>query len=378
MIGALLAEGERGVNSLDLLISELHPDVLADIVITNMKHLPKNNPPPFAPVGTFSLPRASDSTNLSQIMAPIDSSLGQQSWVPVSQTPISLSTATCSTFPEMPTSASLPLDSKRDPRRVSKTKLFQVYSLLFVLNVSLTSDSPITNCLLHHDASQDPRRLDPRRTAVAVEVSPPFVAEHNISATQSAILQSDINPSSSSNIDIAVPLMSSSECMPMTYLKMETNSITGESSPGPVVGLLAPKEEGHEEDLNEAIPDRKSDPTIHVPLLSPGKVEPELVPEIPSEVGVTNEIYSPLLETDQLSPPISTAATPEDACEDLPALPPFIELTDEQQRNMGTLAVEQIIDSYKKLKETDSKHTGMALLSRLVAQVGSNLLIFNY
>lgn len=335
MIGALLAEGERGANSLDLLISELHPDVLADIVITNMKHLPKNNPPPFAPVGTFSLPRASDSTNLSQIMAPIDSSLGQQSWVPVSQTPISLSTATCSTFPEMPTSASLPLDSKRDPRR-------------------------------------DPRRLDPRRTAVAVEVSPPFVAEHNISAMQSAMLQSDINPSSSSNIDIAVPLMSSSECMPMTYLKMETNSITGESSPGPVVGLLAPKEEGHEEDLNEAIPDRKSDPTIHVPLLSPGKVEPELVPEIPSEVGVTNEIYSPLLETDQLSPPISTAATPEDACEDLPALPPFIELTDEQQRNMGTLAVEQIIDSYKKLKETDSKHTGMALLSRLVAQIGAD------
>ncbi|WMV27203.1 hypothetical protein MTR67_020588 [Solanum verrucosum] len=335
MIGALLAEGERGAKSLDILISELPPDVLADIVITNMKHLPKNNPPPFAPVGTFSLARASDSTNLSQIMAPIDSSLGQQSWVPGSQTPISLSTATSSSFPEMPTSASLPLDSKRDPRR-------------------------------------DPRRLDPRRTAVAVEVSPPFVAEYNTSAMQSAILLSNINPSSSSNIDIAVPLMSSSECMPMAYLKMETNSITGESSPGPVVSLSAPKEEDHEEDLNEAIPDRKSDPTTHVPLLSPGKVEPESVPEIPSEVGVTNEIYSPLLETDQLSPPISTPATPEDACEDLPALPPFIELTYEQQRNMGALAVEQIIDSYKKLKETDSKHTGMALLSRLVAQIGAD------
>ncbi|XP_049375730.1 uncharacterized protein LOC125840802 [Solanum verrucosum] len=335
MIGALLAEGERGAKSLDILISELPPDVLADIVITNMKHLPKNNPPPFAPVGTFSLARASDSTNLSQIMAPIDSSLGQQSWVPGSQTPISLSTATSSSFPEMPTSASLPLDSKRDPRR-------------------------------------DPRRLDPRRTAVAVEVSPPFVAEYNTSAMQSAILLSNINPSSSSNIDIAVPLMSSSECMPMAYLKMETNSITGESSPGRVVSLSAPKEEDHEEDLNEAIPDRKSDPTTHVPLLSPGKVEPESVPEIPSEVGVTNEIYSLLLETDQLSPPISTPATPEDACEDLPALPPFIELTYEQQRNMGALAVEQIIDSYKKLKETDSKHTGMALLSRLVAQIGAD------
>ncbi|MCD9558829.1 hypothetical protein HAX54_016455 [Datura stramonium] len=333
MIGALLAEGERGANSLEVLISEIPPDLLADVVITNMEHLPKN-PPPLARLGSLPLARASDSTNLSQIMAPIDSSPGQQVWVPGSQTPISLSTATTSSLPEIPTSASLPLDSKRDPRR-------------------------------------DPRRLDPRRTAVAVEVSPPLVAEHNTSATQSAMLQSEINPSSS-NIDIAVPLVSSSECMPTTYSKMETDSTTAEISAGPGASLSAPKEEVHDEDLNEAIPDRKSDAATHVPLSSPGNVEKELVPEIPSKVGVTNEIYSPLLETDQLSPPISTAETPEDACEDLPALPPFIELTHEQQRNMGTLAVEQIIDSYKKLKETDSKHTGMALLSRLVAQIGAD------
>lgn len=123
MIGAFLAEGERGAKPLEMLISTLHPDLLADIVITNMKHLPENSPP-FAPVGSFSLAGASDSTNLSQIMAPIDSSLGQQAWVPGSQTPISLSTATSSSFPEVLTSASLPLDSKRDPRRVSKAKLF--------------------------------------------------------------------------------------------------------------------------------------------------------------------------------------------------------------------------------------------------------------
>ncbi|KAL4558964.1 hypothetical protein LXL04_031090 [Taraxacum kok-saghyz] len=43
MIGALLAEGERGAESLEILISQIHPDLLADIVVTNMKHLP---PPP--------------------------------------------------------------------------------------------------------------------------------------------------------------------------------------------------------------------------------------------------------------------------------------------------------------------------------------------
>ncbi|KAK4353272.1 hypothetical protein RND71_028790 [Anisodus tanguticus] len=306
MIGALLAEGETGAKSLEILISKIPPDLLADIVITNMRHLPKN-PPPLARFGSFSLARESDSTNLSQIMAPIDSSLGQQTWVPGSQTPIPLSTATSSSLSEMPTSASLPLDSKRDPRR-------------------------------------DPRRLDPRRTAVAVEVLPTIVAEHN----------------------------TSSECIPTAYPKMETDSIAAESSLGPGASLSAPKEEVHDEDLNEAIPDYKLDAATYVPLSSPGKVEQESEPEIPSEVGVTNEIYSPSSETDQLSSLISTAATPEDVCEDLPALPPFIELTHEQQRNMGKLAVEQIIDSYKKLEETDNKHTGMVLLSRLVAQIGAD------
>ncbi|XP_016458952.1 uncharacterized protein LOC107782573 isoform X2 [Nicotiana tabacum] len=334
MIGALLAEGERGATSLEVLISELPPDLLADIVITNMKHLPKN-PPPLARLGSLSLSRTSDSSNLSQVMAPIDSSLAPQAWVPGSQTPTSLSTATSTSLLEMSASTSLPSDSKRDPRR-------------------------------------DPRRLDPRRAAVAVEVSSTLVAEDNTSAMQSAMLQSEMDPSSSSNIDIAVPLVSNSECMPTVYPKMETNSITAESSPTPGASLSAPKEEVHDNDLNEAIPDDKIDTAIHVPLSSPGKVEQELVPEVPSEVGVTDEIYSPLLETDQFSPPISTAATPEDACAELPALPPFIELTREQQRNMGKLAVEQIIDSFKKLKETDNKHTGMALLSRLVAQIDAD------
>lgn len=123
MIGALLAEGERGATSLEVLISELPPDLLADIVITNMKHLPKN-PPPLARLGSLSLSRTSDSSNLSQVMAPIDSSLAPQAWVPGSQTPTSLSTATSTSLLEMSASTSLPSDSKRDPRRVSKTKLF--------------------------------------------------------------------------------------------------------------------------------------------------------------------------------------------------------------------------------------------------------------
>lgn len=41
MIGALLAEGERGAESLGILISSVESDVMADIVIETMKHLPE-------------------------------------------------------------------------------------------------------------------------------------------------------------------------------------------------------------------------------------------------------------------------------------------------------------------------------------------------
>ncbi|KAL0392177.1 UNVERIFIED_CONTAM: Symplekin [Sesamum radiatum] len=69
MIGALIAEGERGLESLEILISNIHPDLLADIVITNMKHLP-NNPPPLTRYSNLSLNRPSDSSSdPSQVVA---------------------------------------------------------------------------------------------------------------------------------------------------------------------------------------------------------------------------------------------------------------------------------------------------------------------
>jgi hypothetical protein len=44
VIGALIAEGERGVGPLELLISNIHADLLADIVIETMQQLPKSLP----------------------------------------------------------------------------------------------------------------------------------------------------------------------------------------------------------------------------------------------------------------------------------------------------------------------------------------------
>lgn len=44
MFGALVAQGEKAVGSLEILISSISTDLLADVVMANMKYLPANLP----------------------------------------------------------------------------------------------------------------------------------------------------------------------------------------------------------------------------------------------------------------------------------------------------------------------------------------------
>lgn len=117
MIGALLAEGDRGAESLEILISNIHPDLLADIVITNMKHLPKS-PPPVTRHG--SLPVTHQIGSLSspaQIVSP-SAPTNSISPVPPAQIPFSGATANSSSLSDTSGSNNFSADSKRDPRRV--------------------------------------------------------------------------------------------------------------------------------------------------------------------------------------------------------------------------------------------------------------------
>lgn len=126
MIGALIAEGERGVESLELLVSNIHPDLLADIVITNMRHLPKN-PPPLTRVSTS---QQGDYIG-SQDATPFGSTnLATQDIG--AQGPVGSSNVTSSSFLDVSASNNLPSDSKRDPRRVSL--IFLYYCLIFVFS----------------------------------------------------------------------------------------------------------------------------------------------------------------------------------------------------------------------------------------------------
>lgn len=115
MIGALIAEGDRGAESLKILISNIHPEILADIVITNMKHLPKS-PPPLTRLGSLSTTRQNGSSSGAFQVSQIDTSVPktQQAHMPFSSPNTNNSSLSEVSAPINPTS-----ESKRDPRRVS-------------------------------------------------------------------------------------------------------------------------------------------------------------------------------------------------------------------------------------------------------------------
>jgi len=113
VISALIAEGERGAKSLEILISEIQPDLLADIVMVNMWHLPKSCPPLLRHYG-LPVTCQSGSNGPPSVDVPIGSPSVQS---PV-QTLSSSSNAVSMVVPELSTSSNLPAESKRDPRRV--------------------------------------------------------------------------------------------------------------------------------------------------------------------------------------------------------------------------------------------------------------------
>ncbi|KAL9359414.1 hypothetical protein Peur_047537 [Populus x canadensis] len=324
MIGALLAEGERGAESLELLISNIHPDLLADIVITNMKHLPKSSPPL---TRLASLPvtlQNCSSSSPAQAVAPS---------APVSsaQGPIPVVTAGNLSLSDAPIVNNFPVDSKRDPRR-------------------------------------DPRRLDPRRTATSVGVpSVAIVDDHGG-------MQPEMDSSVSLSKGSPLPVVTSVENPPEPYIsnsKIEDKSLEG---------LLVSKTDQvsmSEEVIcrpEEIVPmseaKASSDQAFSPPHTSE---EGDVVLKLSDfEVASGADTLS-AMEPEQLSPDVSNISVPEEICQvDLPQLPPYVELTEEQQKTVRLLAVERIIESYKHLSGTECSQTRMALLARLVAQIDAD------
>ena len=120
-IGALLAEGDKGAQSLELLLSQIHADLFADIVIETMNHLPKN---PYALSGrNGSMPQNSQSSLSyisSQMGSPVSSTASGQSSALSSDLASAVVGYSGISMPasDIPSVPNLVTDFKRDPRRV--------------------------------------------------------------------------------------------------------------------------------------------------------------------------------------------------------------------------------------------------------------------
>ncbi|KAL1344789.1 hypothetical protein AAHE18_08G070200 [Arachis hypogaea] len=323
LIGALLAEGERGAESLEILVSKIHPDLLADIVITNMKHLPKT-PPPLARIGNSPVPQQVGSQfSQSKVLAPSAPVSSIQSLAVTDQAPFSSTTITA-TSSSLSDINNLPADSKRDPRR-------------------------------------DPRRLDPRRIAATLGGAAGSVGD-DIVATKLELDDpvSLIKPSSP-------PVASAEEnnqSEATINLKNEDIISEGPSLSGP--DRLTPKTEvlerpGDTQHIAEAIASLDSS-VIPSDATDEDRSTVKLL-----EDTEANETDS--LDFDQFSPDVQVASTSEDTCLELPQLPPYVDLTYEQETKVKHLAIRHIIESYRHLDGTGCQQFCMPLLARLVAQI---------
>ncbi|XP_022140519.1 uncharacterized protein LOC111010308 isoform X2 [Momordica charantia] len=322
MIGALLAEGERGAESLEILISNIHPDLLADIVITNMKNLPKASPPL---TRHGDLPVTRQGSSHVQVLASSAPSSSVQTPVATAQVPFSLAISAGSTFADS-TVNSLPVDSKRDPRR-------------------------------------DPRRLDPRRVGVS--------SASSVEETTSNIPDVDGSISLVKPASAPVSVTIENPSVPLIS-KMKVEEKTVEIPVGFGTDQSTPKSkspDGAEKvdtilEVNDSL-----DPTPS----AVGKADEDLVAvNLFDESATKRDDTSSSTEYSQYSPSVTNAAVSEDTCQELPLLPPYVDLTPEQQITVRNLAAEKIFDSCKNLNGAECHQIRLAVIARLVAQVDAD------
>lgn len=305
MIGALLAEGERGAESLGILVSTVEADVMADIVIETMKHLPEASFP-LATNNGVQQPNFKYSSGLltENLPAKSDSSL------------FTAQSTTTADGVSVPSSDAFLMpsvhDAKRDPRR-------------------------------------DPRRLDPRRT-----VSPAAVNSVQVKMETNSMHQTD---------NLQNTLCSNSG-KAENYSDYSGDLRKNDDEPH---SASQPNQTTAKEKLELLNVATESEPTFEVeaPMdvrIHSSEVGEEMVPVL-SEVTSIDESDTVDLEVDPFLP-VPEASTPEDTNHELPAITSHLELSDKEKISLNKLAIKRIIDDYKK----NSLNTRFSLLAHLIAQ----------
>eukprot|EP01018_Ginkgo_biloba_P002290 Gb_24672 [translate_table: standard] len=341
MIGALLAEGERGVESLEILISKIHPDLLADIVIANMQYLPTSPPavpavpgrPTNVPASTG--PQANATSSLTQV-------------TPLSTTTSQVTTSSAAVSQAMTSSAN-------PSHIIPPTSTFSSSTVYATMPQQLPLD-------VRRDPRRDPRRMDPRRMAVPVGVS---LASSKVEDTRVLLSNSGggMTPS------VMPPSVTKSEGMSERDTldpSESTNSCVDEPVPMEV------KVETEEEALDSS-----------AALLISTSMESA---SVPVSIGVL-EVPLPSLQTVKSESTMEMAATPEtdtslsvesdvpsgeDSSEEMTLVTPVVTLTEEQQTVLSKVAFTRIIEAYKQAGAAGGGHLRLALLARLVAQCATD------
>lgn len=340
MIGALLAEGEKGAESLEILINKIQPDLLADIVIANMQFLPSSRPPIPSRLVNVSASTGSQANAIGAVshVMPISSTISQVTVSPATISQVTpLSTTPSQTIPPTRTLGSsadviqpqqVSIDARRDPRR-------------------------------------DPRRMDPRRMAVPVGVSlatakvedarvmpfnsgsggPPSV----IPAVTKIESVSDRDPVG----DVENPIFHSSDPISME-ITMEAGQEANDSC------QLSATTKSTDSGITPA-----STGVLEVPSPSPAiTIKSEPMMEVNSDPD-TIMFSDP--ETIVSSDPETTQSA-EDPSPEMTIVPQFISLTEEQQTVLSKEAFTRIIEAYRQAGVAGGGDLRCAVLARLVAQ----------
>lgn len=224
---------------------------------------------------------------------------------------------------------------------------------------------------------QDPRRLDPRRLVVPIDVPPTSGVEDNVGTVQYPAVPSDFNPISTSNVHSSVP-PSVSESAPQLLIPTIQTDINLPESPVIIeVEESIQNDEVHDSDANVINPDNNANNSVHLSPSSSSKAE-DTVAHTSMDVAMLDEAYSPSSEeADELPSDISNIEASESASAELPVLPLYIELDENHQIHARRLALERIINMYQNSHRTDIKQTQIALVARLFAQACPKILLIN-
>ncbi|KAK8913898.1 hypothetical protein KSP39_PZI023501 [Platanthera zijinensis] len=323
MIGALLAEGDRGSESLEILISNIHADLLADIVLETMRHLPKNSvSSSIVNENSRGIPQISPMVSSSNTGSPPATILGQFPALS-SQFESTKSASSEITMPtlDMPALSNILADFKRNPRR-------------------------------------DPRRVDPRLAAILPVPTLPVNSE-NDGDSKSDLYQSASNLTSSFEDKAENPPASFTSKEEDEHLDSTVDSNTNQLTS---VGFLEVEDTAMEEPSTEVQITAKS-PHSTVPA-----VEQELTASMPSETPGSQTVDANLVESDQYSSPVPITLTSEDTSHDLPVLSLHVDLTIEEKKALCKLAIARILKGSKKVCAVASGKLWLPLLARLVAQ----------